>query len=233
MAGASGVGPSRGYYEQSRPEVAALVPAEARQIIDVGCGAGGLGRGLKATRQGVQVRGVEFVPEQAERARAWLDDVLCGDASAPLPATWPAPDCVVFADVLEHLSDPWGVLRVWRERLPAGATLVVSLPNVAHRDVVFGLARGEWRYRDAGVLDRTHLRFFTRSSAVDMIEGAGFAVQSVRPALHLPLGGPGGRALGWWVERSAANEPLRGARPGGVGRLVRDLVTLQFLIVAR
>jgi 2-polyprenyl-3-methyl-5-hydroxy-6-metoxy-1,4-benzoquinol methylase len=224
--------PTAGYYEHARPEVAALVPAGARRVVDVGCGAGALGRALKAERRGVEVRGVEVVPEQAERARAWLDEVSCADAAAPLPASWPAPDCVVFADVLEHLVDPWGVLRAWRGRLAEGGTLVASVPNVACREVVSGLLRGEWRYGNSGILDRTHLRFFTRSTALELVAGAGFRVRSVRPVVHMPVGGALGRALARWAVRSGAGEPVSGARPGGPGRLARDLVTMQFLIVA-
>src|ERR1051325_4281481 len=138
--------PDEGYYQNERPEVVALVPPEARFVIDIGCGAGGLGRHLKAVRPEVQVRGIEPVVSQAERARLVLDDVLVGGAEATLPAHGPVPDCVIFADVLEHLVEPWDVVRKYRAALGPGGVCVASIPNVANRRVLRGLYRRRWDY---------------------------------------------------------------------------------------
>ena len=128
-----------GYYDEPRPEVIGCVPLDARDIIDVGCASGALGRALKAARPGTRVRGVELVPAQAERARQVLDDVFQGSADDPLPEHWPPADCVIFADVLEHLVDPWRTLRHYRKLLKPGGTIVASVPNVANRVVLKGL----------------------------------------------------------------------------------------------
>src|SRR5439155_1577879 len=82
----------------------------------------------------------------AMRARRVLDDVHVGDAETPPPASWPPPDCVIFADVLEHLVDPWKALAAWRARLAPGGKLLVSIPNVLHRSVVSGALAGRWDY---------------------------------------------------------------------------------------
>lgn len=208
-----------GYYTHSRPEVARLVPRTARNVIDVGCASGALGRGLKRERPGLAVRGVEPVAEAAEAARAVLDDVHHGGAEDAPPTSWPPADCVVLADVLEHLVDPWAVLRAWRSRVPDGATFVISLPNVTHWTVRRDLLLGHFEYRDEGLLDRTHLRFFDSAAAVALVEGAGLRIERFERVIlsrlpdALPSRSPRGR--------------------GGPVRAVLDLVTFQFLMVAR
>jgi GT2 family glycosyltransferase/2-polyprenyl-3-methyl-5-hydroxy-6-metoxy-1,4-benzoquinol methylase len=219
------------YYGHARPEVAKLVPKTAMRVIDVGCGAGGLGRALKAAQPGREVRGIEYVAEQAERARQVLDDVRTSGAESGLPAGWERPDCVIFADVLEHLVDPWTTLRTWRDALAPGGTLVVSLPNVLHRSVTFGALRGEWNYVEAGVLDRTHLRFFTRETAIAMLEGAGFAVDHVERVVDLH-GESAVRKRAKRVIEEVCSSEASGVKTSRIPRTVADLSTVQFLLTA-
>lgn len=213
------------YYGYARPEVCALVPESARHVVDFGCAGGALGRHLKATRPGVEVRGVEPVASVAERARAVLDDVLVGKAEDPLPATWPRPDCIIFADVLEHLVDPWAAVRRARNLLSPDGTLVVSIPNVLHHSVASDLLRGRFDYRDAGVLDRTHLRFFTRDTAREMLEQAGFRVVHVERVLEPPA-----RTSERIRKLLARTPPEAGA---GLRARLADACTVQYLFVAR
>lgn len=213
---------SRGnYYGYARPEVCALVPRSARRVVDFGCAGGALGRALKKERPGIEVRGVEPVASQAERARAVLDDVMIGGAEDPLPEAWPKPDCIIFADVLEHLVDPWAAVSRARALLAPGGTLVVSIPNVRHHSVVRELVAGRFDYKDAGVLDRTHLRFFTEATARELIEKGGFAIERVERVVEPPH-----PAL-----RKIATTTAAGSR--GLRALVADLSTVQYLIVAR
>ena len=174
----------QGYYDEPRPEVTAHIPEGAKYVIDVGCASGALGRSIKLKRPGIEVRGIEVVEEQAARARSFLDDVLVGKAEDPLPTDWPRPDCVIFADVLEHLVDPWAVLKRYREILAPGGTIIASVPNVSNHIVLGGLLRLRWDYDSFGILDRTHLRFFTRETALEMVERAGFSVQHVSRTLE-------------------------------------------------
>src|SRR4051794_25312651 len=97
------------YYVQARPEVADLVPVHCRRVLDVGCGAGYLGECLR--RRGHHVTGLELLPEVATRARCRLDAVVVADADVGLPFAPASFDAVIFADVLEHLVDPWNTLR--------------------------------------------------------------------------------------------------------------------------
>lgn len=208
------------YYGYARPEVCALVPESAMRVIDFGCAGGALGRALKTARPGRLVFGVEPVAEQAARARAVLDEVHVGHAEDELPEAWGAPDCVIFADVLEHLVDPWAVVRRARARLAPGGALVVSIPNVLHHSVLADLLRGRFDYRDAGVLDRTHLRFFTAATARELVEQAGFRVERMERVVDTAR-----------FNKLATGTPVGGRRTPR--SLLADACTVQFLILAR
>ena len=192
-------------YETARPDIQAHVPATARAILDLGCSTGALGAALKA-RQGATVVGVELGEDYAEEARARLDRVIAGDveAFAAGPAPPEAPfDCLVAADVLEHLADPWSALRGAAAMLAPGAAVVVSLPNVLFWAALLRLVRTRrWPREDEGVFDRTHLRWFAEADAVELLEQAGLRDVSVHPR--------------YWVEGGAlrrrrwlARTPLR------------------------
>jgi SAM-dependent methyltransferase len=171
-------GRSDAYYVQTRPEVADLVPPECRRVLEIGCGAGELGRLLK--QRGHYVAGVELVPEAAEAARRRLDHVVRADVETDdLPFTPGSFDAVIFADVLEHLIDPWRVLREGAALLSPNGCVVASIPNVQNVDVVWRLLRGRWDYRERGILDRGHLRFFTLHGVRALFEQAGLTVEYV------------------------------------------------------
>lgn len=177
------------YYRHARQEILDLVPTSAGRILDVGCATGVLGKLLKA-RQRCHVTGIERHAGAAEVARGALDEVVEADvleALSGLPDD--SYDCIVAADVLEHTTDPWAVLKKLARKLRRAddSCLVLSLPNVSHWTVVFPLLTGEWRYLDAGIQDVTHLRFFTPSSAERLIRGAGLKVnQTLYSVLPLP-----------------------------------------------
>jgi SAM-dependent methyltransferase len=166
------------YYDQARPDVAALVPPTCRRVLEVGCAGGELGRLLR--ERGHHITGMELVPEMAERARDWLDRVVTADVETdgfPFP---PASfDALIFADVLEHLVDPWRVLRESVEVLANGGVVVASIPNVQNVDVLRRLLRGRWDYRARGILDFGHLRFFTLHSIRALFAQAGLTLESV------------------------------------------------------
>ena len=220
------------YYDKPRPDVVALVPADAKNVLDVGCAAGGLGRELKRQRPDVSVRGIEPVAAEAERARAHLDDVIVGTLETPLPAHWPAPDCIIFADVLEHIVDPWSAVARARTILRPGGTLVASIPNIAHGTVVAGLLRGRFDYQPWGILDRTHLRFFTRPTAIELIESGGFEVREVRRRLGYQAEGFDERRLHGRLARLLDRETTPARRFRGPLATVADMLTCQYLIVA-
>ncbi len=166
------------YYGMSRPEVRRLIPAEAVNILDVGCGSGALGAELKKERE-CRVTGVELVESVARKAEEKLDRVICGDVEEALGQAGGGFDAIVFADVLEHLRDPEELIKKSHKLLAPGGCVVASLPNVRHQSVLRDLIEGRWDYREAGILDRTHLRFFTRSSLIDFFVAGGYMIEAL------------------------------------------------------
>lgn len=169
-------------YENPRPDVQALVPGGATRILDLGCSSGALGASLKA-RQEAEIVGVETDPAYAADAGARLDRVVAGDLEelfAEPPGDLGQFDCVIAADVLEHLRDPLRVLQSATSLLTPGGTAVVSLPNVRYWETFWQLGiRGTWPRRNDGIFDATHLRWFTASDAMDMMAAAGVPVVEV------------------------------------------------------
>ena len=166
------------YYALARADMIKYVPEGSKTVLEVGCSAGYFGRALKEARPGCEVWGIEINEAAAEQAKSNLDKVLVGGVESvlgDLPEGY--FDCVVFNDVLEHLVDPELVLRKIAHNMTPGGSVVASIPNVRYFPVLFRLIlRKEWRYVDNGVLDRTHLRFFTVKSIREMFEGLHYEV---------------------------------------------------------
>ncbi len=174
------------YFGHARPEVLALIPETARSVLDIGCGAGRLGEALKI-RQQAEVVGVELNETAAAVARQRIDQVFVGDIEGlDLPLPPGRFDAIVCGDILEHLRDPEHLLRQARAWLTPEGALVASIPNVRHHSVVRSVLEGNWTYESAGLLDRTHLRFFTRREIEKLFFRAGFAVDEMRSVI-----GPG------------------------------------------
>lgn len=163
------------YGDYARGEVVPFIPDSATHVLDVGCGGGAFGALLKRVRKSVTVCGIEPNLDRARLAQSRLDEVICGYFPDDLPRR--RFDVVIFNDVLEHLPDPWSTLRSARDYLDSNGTVIASIPNVRSVDVIADLLiRREWMYGDEGVMDRTHLRFFTRRSATRLFAEAGYTV---------------------------------------------------------
>ena len=197
-------------YTSSREDVAALVPAAARKVLDVGCASGALGAALKAAAPR-EVVGIELDPGFAAAAAPRLDRVLAGDALealGTLAGEGARFDCVVCADVLEHLVEPEAALAAATAVLAPDGTVVVSLPNVRWYGALTTLAfRGTWPRRDRGLHDRTHLRWFTDRDARAMFAAAGLRPVATRAHFRL-RDAPGGVANR--LAPLVARGPLRG-----------------------
>lgn len=168
-----------GYFRYPRPEMLPFVPVHCRRVLDVGCADGSFGESLKKAR-GIEVWGVEPTKQAAAVARGRLDKVVEGmfDAQVGLPAA--SFDCILFNDVLEHMLAPELALRYAKELLAPGGVVVASIPNIRSFPTLWQLmVHARWEYQDAGVLDKTHLRFFTKSSIVNTFTREGFALQQV------------------------------------------------------
>jgi O-antigen biosynthesis protein len=157
--------------------VVGLVPHGAR-VLEFGCATGYMSEVLKS-RKGCKVTGIEISPEAAEIAREHCDRVIVGDAEELDYGELLGKDrfeAILFADVLEHLKRPGDVLERIRPFLSRRGRVIASIPNIAHGSVRLALLAGEFRYRELGLLDSTHLRFFTRAGIHDLFEGAGFVI---------------------------------------------------------
>jgi SAM-dependent methyltransferase len=161
-----------------------LIEKAPRRVLDLGCFCGGSGRYLKRKFPGCEVIGIEMLPEAAKLAAEAYDRVHVGTLeqldfaqAGILPQSF---DAIIAADVLEHLFHPWQALLRLRPLLAPGGSLYVSLPNARNLKLLSELGRGRFDYAGAGILDVTHVRFFTRKTAVEMLEQTGFAVDDVR-----------------------------------------------------
>jgi 2-polyprenyl-3-methyl-5-hydroxy-6-metoxy-1,4-benzoquinol methylase len=168
-----------GYYANTRQDIVDALPRPLGSVLDVGCGSGGVGRGLRragATR----LTGIEVVAEQAELAREHYDHVVAAPVEEALEQLEGPFDTILCLDVLEHLVDPEGVLGALHGVAAPAARLQVSLPNARHVSLMKDLMlKGTFGYTDWGHRDRTHLRWFTRRDIVDVLGRTGWAVQRV------------------------------------------------------
>ena len=200
------------YYRNARPDVVALIPADTRRLLEVGCGAGNAGALAKARLGVSEAIGVELSPSAAAEAETLLDRVIRGDVET-IALDFPEGyfDCVVFADVLEHLKDPWAVLRKIRPLLSDDGCVVASIPNLQHLKPVLKILFDRFQYEEAGLLDSTHLRFFTLSTIKSLFGETGYRVERVVPV------------------RSRKMSLLKNLSLG----TLRKFTTFQYLVVAR
>ena len=166
---------TEGYYTQDRKEMLKYIPRALRKVLDVGCGSGDFGVLLKS-RKDVEVWGVEVCENAAKEAVNRIDRVIIGDierGDLGLPLNY--FDCIVFNDVLEHLLYPWNVLVSCKAFLQNGGYIVASIPNIRYYSNIKNLLFWKnWEYKDDGILDKTHLRFFTERSIREMFLVCGY-----------------------------------------------------------
>jgi SAM-dependent methyltransferase len=180
------------YYQGVRLDMLRFIPNGIETVLEVGCAGGGFGHQLKM--RGVrEVWGVEVVPSAAQRAQELLDRVLVGDVADLIDELPPAYfDVVVFNDVLEHLVDPFTVLTRIKSKIRDGGMVVSSIPNIRYYETLSDLVlHKNWEYQESGILDRTHLRFFTTRSIHLMYERLGYEVlrhEGNNPMKKRPLG---------------------------------------------
>lgn len=161
-----------------------FLPPGARRALDVGCGGGVFGLSLKK-KFGCETWGVESQPAAAEKASSRLDHVVHGYFSEGVSLPVGYFDCIFFNDVLEHMASPWAALELAKQYLTTNGMVVASIPSIRHFPTLWKLVvNGEWRYQEAGTLDRTHLRFFTQQTIEDLFFGTGYRIlllKGIRP----------------------------------------------------
>jgi 2-polyprenyl-3-methyl-5-hydroxy-6-metoxy-1,4-benzoquinol methylase len=178
------------YYTNVNIDLLASIPITAHRILEIGCGDGSFGLAVKARNPRVEYFGVEVFEAVATIANQRLDRVIHGDIETEevfqsvLDVYDKKPfDVIIFGDVLEHLIDPWKLLEKLRALMAVNGACVACIPNIGHWSIHKQLLSGRWDYADAGLLDRTHLRFFTQATMHEMFTGAGFSVVKCQPRI--------------------------------------------------
>ncbi|WP_114969826.1 class I SAM-dependent methyltransferase [Rhodoferax ferrireducens] len=207
---------SEDYFAHARKEIAPLLPQQCGRVLEIGCGSGATLGWLRRDQRASFTVGVEISEAAAQRARVHADEVYCLDFErVELPSESTKFDVILCLDVLEHMVNPWLVVdRLVAQHLVPGGSLIVSLPNVRHYSVVLPLLfRGRWEYQDAGLLDRTHLRFFTRDTASRLLS-------------HVELGPVHCRGTGFnWPSRKGILNTLTAG-------VFQELLTYQYYLTA-
>lgn len=208
---------SEDYFAHARKEIAPLLPQQCGRVLEIGCGSGATLGWLRRDRRASYTVGVEISEVAAQSAKVHADEVYCIDFErVEIPVENREFDVILCLDVLEHMVNPWLIVdRLVSRHLAPGGTLVVSLPNVRHYSVVLPLVfQGRWAYQDAGLLDRTHLRFFTRESAIHLLSH-----------LHLEPVRCMGAGFEWPLRKRIFNALTAG--------IFREFLTYQHFLAAR
>ncbi len=181
------------YFESPRPEIVELITEDTKHILDVGCGTGRYGAMIKSKYPHCEITGIEIIPEIAEEARRNLDKVIVGNVEdvdlGELGFEDGYFDCIIYADILEHLNDPWTVVYRHKKFLKDGGKIIASIPNIRNLQILTPLLNeGRWTYKDEGILDATHLRFFTRKEIERMFSKLGFRIKGIKanPDVYKP-----------------------------------------------
>jgi SAM-dependent methyltransferase len=169
------------YFDLARKEILPLLPKTSDRLLEVGCGTGSTLSYLKSSSRCRWAAGIELFHDAADIARKRIDCVVEGSIEdIELPFEQESMDVILCLDVLEHLVDPWKTVRRLHLLLKPRGVLVCSIPNVRYFRVALSLLlRGKWEYSDSGILDKTHLRFFTKRSAVELVACSGLEVDMI------------------------------------------------------
>jgi len=170
----------RKYYTLDRPEMLEYVPKDANTMLDIGCGEGFFAKAA-ADKQRLEAWGIDFDQQSIDVASGLLHKALCGDINQLLSEV---PDnhfdCIVFNDVLEHLMDPYTLLEDIKNKLTPNGVVIASIPNLRYFRVLGELLfKKDFKYAKKGVMDETHMRFFTQKSVNRMFVDAGYQVQTL------------------------------------------------------
>jgi len=209
-------------YIGERPDLLALVPPSAKRVLDVGCSVGTLA-GQIAEVYGSEVTGVELDEQMAEMARAKCHRVISANVERlNLEEEFEKGyfDCIIFGDVLEHLNDPWELLKRINPFLSNDGVVIACMPNIRHCSSIIDLVfRGYWPYRERGVHDRTHVRFFTLRNIREMFSGADLKISFLKRKYRL-------------LDRASRINRLTRILNRIPVPIIREFLTFQYLVIA-
>ena len=170
-------------YDICNDDVLTYIPIDAARLVDIGCMSGATAREYKKLNPGCFYFGVDINPEYAKLAAERCDETASFDIENQTEDFYRDNrdvDCWIMADVLEHLKDPWKVLRDIRKNLKDTGCVVACIPNAQNWSVIAKLAIGDFRYEERGLLDKTHIRWFTRQTIIELFHSAGFRIETMK-----------------------------------------------------
>lgn len=207
-------------YVGQRKDIVAFVPSGAKRVLDIGCSVGMLGRSIKKQRA-AEVVGIEVNREMANVALKKLDKVLVHDVEKIKLSEHFCPkyfDCIILADILEHLREPWNVLKGTYDILADSGVLIASMPNVRHYSTIISLVlKGYWPCRERGIHDKTHLRFFTLRNIKDLFDYGRFQITEVHRKYRI-------------IEKP---HPYNKYSEYFALPMIRDFLTFQYIVLAK
>lgn len=211
-----------------------MIEAPPARVLDVGCFCGGSGKWLKSKYPDCVMVGVEPMGEAARRAAAHYDRVFDVSFEKIDFAAQGMPDghfdAVILADVLEHLYNPWETLAKLRTLTADGGAVYASIPNIGNLRIIANLAQGKWIYEGAGLLDVSHIRFFTRAQTLEMFDQTGWKVE--KTGFNPDQALTGGLFKGHDISKINTIKAGRLTLSDLTKDDVQDLITLQFLVKA-
>ncbi len=217
-------------HDHHNPELLNFIPSGSISLIEIGCSSGALARAYKTQLPGCHYLGVEVDAAYAELAKRYCDDCLVLDIESAPDSFWQDQserDCWIFGDTLEHLKDPWTVLRRIRDVISRKGVVVACIPNAQHWTLQAKLSVGDFRYQESGLMDKTHLRWFTRQTIIELLDYAGFRIEAGVPRVMSNEPKTTREAVLAGIERMAE---AMGADPKVA---VADALPLQYVILAR
>ncbi len=173
-------------YEAVNQAVLSKIPISVNCLLDIGCGSGALGREVKQ-RINCEVVGITYSESEATIASKYLDRVLVHDLNVFNPIDLGKFDCIICSHILEHLYQPQELLSRLHKTLTPDGKLIVALPNTLQWKQRLEFLKGNFKYTDGGVMDRTHFRFFDWETSLELVTNSGYTVISQNADGYFPL----------------------------------------------
>lgn len=194
-------------HDNHNPDLLGLIPISSAKIIEIGCSSGALAREFKKINPQCQYLGIDIDSDYIESAKRYCDETQSlniEDADDDFFEINRSRDCWIFGDTLEHFKNPWKILEKIRAVIPEHGSVIACIPNAQHWSVQVKLSIGDFRYEDSGLFDKTHLRWFTRQTMIEMFASSGFNISTGFPRIFdeparerfLPLIGELAKAAG-------------------------------------
>lgn len=215
------------YYSNINTELLGICPA-VENVIEFGCGAGRFLEAYKHSNPEANCVGFEKFESAAHEAQGRCDHIIVGDAEtidlSDHGYAQSSFDLIIYGDVLEHFVDPWKAIENHLRFLKPGGHICACIPNASHWSIIFELVNGTFNYKDSGLLDRTHLRFFTKATITEMFNNAGLDIEILKPRAFQTKNTPNGLA----VLSKLFDKPLEQIS----ANRIEDWSTFQYLVKA-